>query len=89
MIKLCYKYIYIFQFLKRIEIFTQKCHFTKHANLPILFTSGSLFLQFLYFRTFLQQLFSFFKFLVCIVWYNSSHGGGKEHVRNLSKIRTI
>ncbi|PFP51629.1 ArsR family transcriptional regulator, partial [Bacillus cereus] len=27
---------------------------------------------------------------VCIVWYNSSHGGGKEHVRNLSKrIRTI
>ena len=23
MIKLCYKYIYIFQFLKRIEIFTQ------------------------------------------------------------------
>ena len=23
--------------------------------------------------------------MVCIVWYNSSHGGGKEHVRNLSK----
>ena len=23
--------------------------------------------------------------MVCIVWYNSSHGGGKEHVRNLQK----
>ena len=44
MIKLCYKYIYIFQFLKRIEIFTQNVILQKHANLPILFTSGSLFL---------------------------------------------
>ncbi|PGS42867.1 ArsR family transcriptional regulator, partial [Bacillus thuringiensis] len=39
---------------------------------------------------FCNNYFLFFKFLVCIVWYNSSHGGGKEHVRNLSKrIRTI
>ena len=34
---------------------------------------------------FCNNYFLFFKFLVCIVWYNSSHGGGKEHVRNLSK----
>ena len=47
---------------------------------------GLFFLQFLYFRTFFcNNYFLFFKFLVCIVWYNSSHGGGKEHVRNLSK----
>ena len=34
---------------------------------------------------FCNNCFLFFNFLVCIVWYNSSHGGGKEHVRNLSK----
>ncbi|PGZ98788.1 ArsR family transcriptional regulator [Bacillus pseudomycoides] len=26
-----------------------------------------------------------FKILLCILWYNSTHGGGKEYVRNLSK----
>ena len=39
-------YLYL-SILKRIEIFTQNVILQKHANLPILFTSGSLFLQFL------------------------------------------
>lgn len=39
---------------------------------------------------FCNNYFFFFKFLVCIVWYNSLYGGGKEYVRNfLKRIRII
>lgn len=34
---------------------------------------------------FCNNCFLFFNFLVCIVWYNSSHGGGKNMLETFQK----